>query len=86
MEESMIFNITIANSRVYTNLTGADRTVSIGVSGGAQIEVKAPNGAPVQRHVLPPHGGVVSVRVAAQHFLEVDTAPPGVQVEIQDAD
>jgi hypothetical protein len=82
----MIFDINVANYRLYFNLSGGDRVVTLAVSGAANVEVKAQNGSMVMRQVVANHGGVMSLRIPAQHFVEVDAPAAGVKVEIQDTE
>lgn len=78
----MVFTIHVANYRLYFNLSGGDRLLTLSVSGQVAVELKAPNGARVVAQVLPNQGGVVSLRVPAQHFVEIDAPTTGVQVEV----
>lgn len=82
----MTFVINAANYRLYFNQSGGDRIVTVAVSAQARVEVKAPNGSVVGQLVTGVLGGVTSLRVPAQHFVEVDAPATGVQVEIADTE
>jgi hypothetical protein len=82
LEDAMTFLINTANYHLYFNTTGGDRAVTLAVSGQARLEVKTANGAPVSQLVTGGLGGVASLRVPAQHLVEVDAPPAGVQVEV----
>lgn len=79
----MIFTTNVLNFRLYVNLSGGPRVITVAVSGAANIEVKAPNGAVTLRQPVTDLGTVVSLPVPAQHIVEVDAPNIGVQVEVQ---
>lgn len=79
----MIFTISVPNYRLYLNLSGGPRVVTLGVSGVANIEVKTPQGMPTLRQAVTGSGAVLCLPVPAQHFIEVDAPNTGVQVEVQ---
>jgi hypothetical protein len=80
----MTFVINVANYRLYFNESGADRVVTVGASAQARFEVKAPTGVASMQLVTGNLGGVTSLRVPSQNFIEVDALPAGIQVEVLD--
>jgi hypothetical protein len=78
----MLFTIKSLNYGVYFNLTSNDHTVTMTAAGQARFEVKAPNGSQVTQLQTGSLGGGVSMRVPAQHRIEVDGPSTGVSVEI----
>ncbi len=78
----MVFVINVQNYRLYANLSGGDRVVTVAVSGSARVEVRPNAGAAILSQTVNSPGAVLSVRVPAQHFIEVDAPPSGVQVEM----
>ena len=79
----MIFVVNAQNYRLYANLSGGDRVVTVAVSGSANVEVRPNAGSPILRQVVNSPGAVMSLRIPAQHFVEIDAPNTGVQVEVQ---
>lgn len=75
-------NIQVSGSNVviYRNTTSKLHVVTIGVSGRAEVEVKAET-ASGQRHLFDEHGGAISVEVPAGHRIEVDAKTKERKVE-----
>jgi len=78
----MIHVVNTANYRFYFNMSGSDRMVTVALSVAARLEIKAPNGAVVSNFTSGTLGNVVSLRIPPDHFIEVDAAATGVQVEL----
>ena len=55
--------------------------MALAVSGAAPVELKAQNGGLVLRQAVL-NQGVLSLRVPAQHFVEIDAPSSGIQVEL----
>ena len=79
----MTFVVNTLNYRLYLNQSGSDRVVTVSASGQAHIEVKAPNLAQISQQQTGSLGGVVSLRIPAQHIVEIDGPPNGVQIDLQ---
>jgi hypothetical protein len=82
LEGAMVFVISVQNYRLYANLSGGERVVTVAVSGSARVDVRPNAGTAILSQTVNTPGGVLAVRVPAQHFIEIDGPASGAQVEI----